>query len=72
MTPIKWRPNRRVTFNKWKDCPRCSLPWPESALRREPETGSVVCPECFDGPSHADRMAKGELPETREKVWEPD
>lgn len=68
----RWRPNRKVTFNKWQDCNRCGLPWPEKELKREPETGLVVCPECFDKPSHADNIAKSDLPEKREKVWSPD
>lgn len=67
-----WRPNRRITYNKWKACPRCGLDWPENELRREPETGKAVCLECFDAPSHADLVAKTDLPEVREKTWDPD
>jgi len=71
----KWRPNRRITFSRWEDCPRCGLPWPEKALKREPETGSLVCPECFDKPSHADIKARGE-PKTADarqsSPWQPD
>jgi len=72
---MKWRPNRKVSFNRWKDCPRCGLPWPEKALRREPVTGLLVCPECSDEPSHADNVARGELKEStgrQSSPWNPD
>ena len=71
----KWRPNRRITFNRWEECPRCGLDWPKKALRREPETGALVCPECFDEPSHADLKARGEArtTETRQSSpWDPE
>ncbi len=50
----KWRPNNKITFSKWQDCERCGLPWPLKALRRQ--RGLLVCPECWDNPSHEDHM----------------
>jgi uncharacterized Zn finger protein (UPF0148 family) len=72
---ITWKPNRRITFNRWEECPRCGLDWPKKALRREPETGSVVCPECFDDPSHQDIKAREEprTADTRQSSpWDPE
>ena len=72
---MKWRPNRKVTFNRWKDCPRCGLSWPEKSLRREPETSALVCSECFDEVSHAYTKAQGELKEStgrQSAPWTPD
>jgi len=64
-----WRPNNRVTFNKWKDCDRCGLPWPENMLRLQ--RGARVCPECYDEPCHEDNVAEQEIREDRkEKYWE--
>ena len=72
---MKWRPNRRITFSRWERCPRCGLDWPKKELRREPETGAVVCFECFDEPSHADIKARSEAKttETRQSSpWNPE
>ena len=67
-----WRPNRGVTFNKWKACDRCGFDWPERALRRQ--KGDLVCPECWDDPSHEDHKAETELKEHEETLrpWDPD
>ena len=72
---IRWRPNRRVTFNRWKDCPRCGLSWPEKTFKREAESGSLVCPECFDEPSYAYQKSQSELKESigrKSALWTPD
>ena len=42
--------NNKITGQKWKDCDRCGLSWPKAQLRRESETGSKVCPNCYDSP----------------------
>lgn len=71
MRSERWRPNNRVTFNKWEDCERCGLPWPEPALKIQ--KGTLVCPECWDEKGHADYKREGEPPETKEPhIWEAD
>lgn len=68
-----WEPNRKVTFNKWRDCDRCGLSWKEKLLRMQ--RGVRVCPECYDEPSHEDRKADGELRDIDERQnspWDPE
>lgn len=48
----RWRPNNRITYSKWQECDRCGLPWPLKVLRRQ--RGILLCPECWDEPSHED------------------
>jgi len=38
---------RHITFQKWKECPRCGLDWPVDQLSKD-STGVKVCPECYD------------------------
>jgi len=66
----RWRPNHKVTYNKWKDCQRCSLPWPESDLRLQ--WGVRVCPECYDDLGHKDIKKESPSEPRLPKVWEPD
>jgi len=71
----KWRPNRSVTFNRWKACSRCGLDWPVKELKREPETGALVCIECLDEPCHADIKARGEVRTSgtrQSSPWDPE
>jgi len=69
----KWRPNNKVTFNRWEDCDRCGFSWPVRELKRQ--KGALVCPECLDDPGHEDAKREGELrdPEGRQSFpWVPD
>lgn len=67
-----WRPNRGVTFNKWKPCGVCGFEWPEKALK--PQRGVLACPECIDEPSHEDYVRESELKEHEKTIhpWEAD
>jgi recombinational DNA repair protein (RecF pathway) len=65
-----WKKNDHVTFDKWVDCARCGMPWPEKEFRLQ--YGVKVCPECFDDPNAEDLRKEHTLPEMRNKVWEPD
>jgi len=62
-----WRKNNRVTFNKWLDCPRCGMPWPESSYVLQ--KGVKVCPECVDQPSAEDLRAQTTLRDVKPKIW---
>ena len=68
---MKWRPNRKVSFNRWKEYPRCGLDWPVKAFKRELETSSLVCPECYDEVSHAYNKSQGELKESTSRQSSP-
>jgi uncharacterized Zn finger protein (UPF0148 family) len=71
MADEQWRPNRGVTFNKWKDCDRCGLPWPEKTMRRQ--HGILVCPECYDDASHEDNKRADQKPlDDVKPPWDPE
>ena len=48
---------RTVTFQRWKECPRCGLDYPVNQLSRD-STGAKVCPECYDVAGRDIEMAK--------------
>ena len=64
----RWRPNNRITFQKWDDCDGCGLPWPKKLLRLQ--RGSRRCPECYDEPCHEDAKRES-LQEPMEKPIDP-
>jgi len=68
-----WRPNRKISFNRWRDCDRCGHPWPERVQRRQ--RGAIVCPECFDEPCHEDIKQEGTIEGDvgrKSAPWTPD
>jgi len=68
--------NRAFNFERWRECPRCGLAWPERTFRKELETGQAVCPECYDEPSaeHLKRNAQKNLADTgrQSAPWRPE
>jgi ribosomal protein L34E len=68
---VRWRPNRSVTFNKWKDCDICGLSWPEKEIQKQ--YGTLRCPECMDQPGHIDTLKKEQkdLVDVR-PPWDPE
>lgn len=70
---MKWRPNRKVTFSRWKACDVCGHEWPERELRRQ--KGRLVCPEDYDDKDQSDYRKELELREPssgRSAPWTPD
>ncbi len=70
---LKWRANRKVSFNQWQNCTRCYLPWPKRAYRRQ--RGLELCPECIDDKDHEQYKAEGEMKDPRgpqTAPWNPD
>lgn len=67
----RWRPNKSVTFNRWRDCDRCGLPWPEKVFKKQ--YGLTLCPECIDEPGNKDFQERGQGIDSDVKPpWEPE
>jgi hypothetical protein len=49
--------NNKVTFERWRECPRCGFDYPLSWFVIEYQTMIEVCPMCVNELAHGDYMS---------------